>query len=47
MNTKLILAVFALVMLSANAMRLRSHEGQYAWYIFDEAPAGNKCYDAS
>jgi len=47
MNTKLLLSVFALAMLSANAMRLRSHEGQYAWYTFDEAPTGNMCNDAN
>jgi hypothetical protein len=43
MNKTLFLAVFALVMLSANAMSLRNHEGQYAWYTFNEGPTGNRC----
>ena len=43
MNTKLFLAVFALVMLSVNSMRLHNHEGRYAWFTFDEASTGNKC----
>lgn len=47
MNTKLLLAVFALVMLSANAMSIRNHEGQYAWYTFNEGPTGNKCTNAN
>ena len=45
MNNKLILVVFALVMLSVNAMRLRSHEGPVAWAVFDESTTGGKCTD--
>ena len=43
MNPKLILVFFALVMLSANAMSLRSHEGDFAWFQFDEAATGGAC----
>ena len=43
MNPKLILVVFALVMLSANAMRLHNHEGTFAWFTFDEAATGGVC----
>ena len=43
MNIKFMLAVFALAMLSANAMRLRSYEGPVAWYFFDESTTGAKC----
>ena len=45
MSLKIFLA-FAVLLAFANAMSLRSHEGQYAWYTYDEGPTGNRCTNA-
>ena len=42
MSVKLLL-VFAMMMMFASALKLASHEGQYAWFTYNEAPTGNRC----
>lgn len=44
MNFKLFF-VFATIMVFASALKLASHEGQYAWFTVDEGPTGNRCRD--
>lgn len=46
MSVKLLLTL-ALMMALASALRLTSHQDQYAWFTFDEGPTGNKCSSAS
>lgn len=41
MNAKLLALMFAL--LSMTQTLHIAHEGQYAWYTFDEGPTGNRC----
>ena len=38
MNTKLLLAIFAMLMLCASALKLSVHNGKSASYKFDEGP---------
>lgn len=44
MITKILLLIVALTAY-AGAMKF-SHEGQYAWFTFDEGPSGNRCSSA-
>lgn len=43
-----ILALLGLVAVGTNALRVaeQQHDGQYAWYTFDEGPSGNRCTNA-
>lgn len=36
------ITLISLLLLAANAISF-AHEGQYAWYTFNEGPTGNKC----
>lgn len=42
MSAKLLL-VFAMMMMFASALKLASHEGQYAWFTYNEGATGNRC----
>ena len=46
MNIKIFLVLSMIIMLTS-ALKLASHDGQYAWYTFNEGPTGNRCKDSN
>ncbi len=44
---KILLAILALLLTTANALSLQSHEVKYAWFTFNEKTTGGKCKTSS